>query len=365
MFSEKDLQALLDYSAESPVLTVYLNTDPTAITTEAAKIRLRNLLKTVDLHEDIQAVEDYINLEYDWAAKGVVIFSSQQEGFFQTYQFNLSVPDKVFVGEHPVIRPIAHLSGIFTGWSVVLVDKEKARLFSFELGELVEVRGVTGEDVKQIKRGGGDAMLGRKGGSSASGNVEKIIEQNIKEMVEYATEFFNAHHIRRIMIGGTDENVARFKEELPKAWQSLVVGEFPMSMTANFAEVIEKATLEALAANKKVINNLVEKSITMAASGGIGAIGLIDTLNAIHEGRVKTLLVLEDFEEAGFRCDGCGYLTTQSLEKCPFCGGHFNRIDSTVEMAVQEALQKGAEVKVVEENEQLEKAGSIAAIMRY
>ena len=365
MFSEKDLQALLDYSAVSPVLSVYLNTDPTVITTEAAKIRLRNLMKTVDLPEDVQAVEDYINLEYDWAARGVVIFSSQQEDFFQAYQFNLSVPDKVYVGDRPVIRPLAHLTETFTGWSVVLVDKEKARLFSFDLGELVEIEGVTGEDVKQIKRGGGDAMLGRKGGSGASGNVEKIIEKNIKEMVAYATEFFNAHHIRRIMIGGTDENVARFKEELPKAWQSLVVGEFPMSMTANSAEVFEKAIQESLAANKKVIENLVDKSITMAASGGTGATGLIDTLNAIHEGRVKTLLVLEDFEEAGFRCDGCGYLTTQPLEKCPFCGGQFDRIDSAVEMAVQEALQKGADVKILEENDQLDKAGSIAAIMRY
>ncbi len=103
----------------------------------------------------------------------------------------------------------------------------------------------------------------------------------------------------------------------------------------------------------------------MAAKGGIGVIGLIDTLNAIHEGRVKSLLVLENFEEEGFRCNGCGYLTTQSLEKCPFCGGQFERIDSAVEMAVQEALRKNAEVKIVEENESLEKAGSISAILRY
>lgn len=365
MFSEKDLQMLLDYSAESPMLTVYLNTDPTEVTNEAAQIRLRNMLKTVDLPEDVQAVEEYISLEYDWAARGVAIFSSQQEDFFQAYQFNLSVPDQVFVDEKPVIRPLAYLQEAFTGWSVVLVDKEKARLFSFDLGELKEVEGITGEDVKQIKRGGGDALLGRKGGSSASGNVEKIIEQNIKDMIDFATEFFGIHHIRRIMIGGTDENVARFKEELPKAWQSLVVGEFPMSMTANYGEVIEKATQEALTAHKKVIDNLIEKSITMAAKGGIGVTGLIDTLNAIHEGRVKTLLVLEDFEEEGFRCSGCGYLTTQSLEKCPFCGGQFERIDSAVEMAVQEALQKSADVKVVEENEQLKKAGAISAILRY
>ena len=44
MFSEKDLQTLLDHSVESQVLSVYLNTDPSEINTEAAKLRLRNLL---------------------------------------------------------------------------------------------------------------------------------------------------------------------------------------------------------------------------------------------------------------------------------------------------------------------------------
>ncbi len=60
------------------------------------------------------------------------------------------MPDKVYVGQRPVIRPIVHLKDTFTGWSVILVDKEKARLFSFDLGELVEMEGVTGEDVKQL-----------------------------------------------------------------------------------------------------------------------------------------------------------------------------------------------------------------------
>jgi len=85
----------------------------------------------------------------------------------------------------------------------------------------------------------------------------------------------------------------------------------------------------------------------------------------IHAGRVKTLFVSQDFEQEGYRCKGCGYLTTQELETCPFCGGKFARIDVAVEMAVKETLQKNAEVKVITESEALEKAGHIAAILRY
>lgn len=365
MFSEKDLQALLDYSEEGRVLSLYLHTDPSKVNTEAAKLRLRNLLKSVDLAEDIQAVEDYVTLEYDWSARGLVVFSNQNAGFFQTYQFGLSVPDKVYVGKKPTLRPLVRLLDTFSGWSVVLVDKQGARLFSFDLGELGEVEGVIGDEVKQAKRGGGNAMPGRMGGSGASAKVENIIERNIKEVIDIAADFFSQHHIRRIMIAGTDDNIARFRDELPKSWQSLVVGEFPMSMNASHTEVLEQATEKALAAQKNLNNKLVAQAITLSAKGGAGVTGLIDTLNAIHEGRVRTLLVSQDFEEEGYRCTGCGYLTTQELDDCPFCGGTFEMIEAAVERAVQEALQKQADVKVVRNNEEIEKAGHIMAILRY
>jgi peptide chain release factor subunit 1 len=365
MFSDKDLKALLDYSSEGRVLSVYLNTDPTQVQAEAAKIQLRNLLKTVDLPDDVQAVERYINYEYDWAAKGVVLFSNQSANYFRTFQFGLPVPDKVFDGDKPIIRPYVHLLDNFSGWGVVLVDKQGARLFSFHMGNLVEMEGVLGDEVKQLKRGSGDAMFGRKGGSDPSGKVENIIERNIKEVIEYATSFFSHHHIRRIMIGGTDDNIARFREELPKSWQSLVVSDFSMSMSAPHQEVLQQATQEAMVAQKRINQALVDQAITLAAKGSNGVIGLIDTLNAIHEGRVKNLLVLQDFEQAGYGCNGCGYLTVQELKTCPFCSGSFDRIEHAVEMAVQETLKKNAEAKVILENEALAKAGQIAALLRY
>jgi peptide subunit release factor 1 (eRF1) len=177
--------------------------------------------------------------------------------------------------------------------------------------------------------------------------------------------FFEQHHIRRIMIGGTDDNVARFKDALPKSWQSLVVGEFPMSMLASDSEVLEQATEEALSAQKKVNISLVNQAVTLAAKGSNGVIGLIDTLNAIHEGRVRILLVSQDFEQEGYRCSGCGYLTTQELEICPFCGDSFEKIDAAVEMAVRKTLQKNAEVKILADVEKLVESGNISAILRY
>ncbi|NLN70135.1 MAG: hypothetical protein GX142_05050 [Chloroflexi bacterium] len=365
MFSEKDLSELLDYSSQSGVLSVYLNTNPVEVQADTAKIQLRNLLKTIDLVEDVQAVERYVDLEYDWSSKGVIVFSDQRGGFFKAYQLDISVPDRAFLGQQPVIRPLVQLMETYTGWGVVLVDKQSARLFSFNLGALVESESILGDEVKQTKRGGGDTMFGRGSSLDASGKVESIIERNTKTIVEYAASFFKQHHIRRILIGGSEENIVRFKEALPKAWQSLIVGNFPISMTAGHPEIQGQTSQAVLESQRKINRRLINQAVTLTAKGVNGVTGLIDTLNAIHEGRVKILLVSPDFEQAGFRCEGCGYLAVQDVKTCPFCNGNFKRIDDAVEMAVRETLRNNAEVKVIGDDPALTQAGQIVAILRY
>lgn len=367
MFSEKDLQSLLDYSTEGgQVLSLYLNTDPGERSAEATQLALKQYLKSIDASEDIRVIEQYMELTYDWTSKGLVIFSQQGgKSLFKAYKFNLPVRDKVAVGERPLLRPLVRLMDVFSGWGIALVDSQKVRLFSFDLGEVEEKKIVLGDDIKQVKHGGGTAVAGRMVGTGAGSSVDNIIDRNIKEAAEVAGVFFTRTHIRRIMLGGTEENIARFKQALLKTWQALVAVDLPIQMSASDFEITETLLREAEAIQKALASRLVDQAITLAAKGGPGAKGLIDTLNANHEGRIKTLLVDEDYEQAGFRCLGCGYLTMQEVGQCPFCGGAFEIIPAAVEMAVRESLLKKADVRVLREDEALRGVGHIAAILRY
>ncbi len=99
-----------------------------------------------------------------------------------------------------------------------------------------------GETVRHTKRGGGSQTPGRRGGvAGQTGYVEEVTERNMREAVEFAIHFFAEKNVRRIVIGGTEDNVALFRNQLPKAWQSLVIGSFPISMLATHTEVLERA----------------------------------------------------------------------------------------------------------------------------
>ncbi|MBG0787871.1 MAG: hypothetical protein H0S79_22515, partial [Anaerolineaceae bacterium] len=124
MFSEKDLQSLLDYSTEGgQVLSLYLNTDPGERSAEATQLALRHLLESNGLPDDVQAIEQYVNLTYDWAAKGLVIFSQQgEQSLFKVFKFNLPIHDQVAMGTRPLLRPLVRLMDAFSGWGIALVD---------------------------------------------------------------------------------------------------------------------------------------------------------------------------------------------------------------------------------------------------
>ncbi len=101
------------------------------------------------------------------------------------------------------IKPLADIFDLYGGYGVVLVDRQGARVFHFHLGDLVEQEGVLGELVKHTKRGGSASFVGQRGAPSGHSHYEdEVVDRNIKEIVTFATHFFEEKHVRRILIGG-------------------------------------------------------------------------------------------------------------------------------------------------------------------
>lgn len=374
MISERELQELAAYvPGDTPVVSLYLNVDPTQRTTEAYKLRLRGLLKDADrpeLADDLDAIEKYIEHQYDWSGKGVVLFSNQSEGLWKSYP--IAVPlakSRLEIGRRPFIRPLVHLLDTYGSFGVVIVDRQGARLYDIHMGQLLESKGFLGEEIRRVKKGGGSTRGGgiasRSGGRGGSQRERELATQNLRNMVEETTAFFETKKLKHLLIAGTGETVAQFREMLPKQLQDAIVGTFSMEMTAKDNEVLERSLEIVRLADQKREGGLVSSAITGAAKGSNGVIRLDDTLGAVSEGRVQTLIVSEGFQAPGYRCKSCTYLTAQVLSACPFCGGEIREISDAVELAIQRVTEQGGKVEIIEEKKKLDAAGGIAALLRY
>lgn len=362
MFTEEDLQELMDFRSEgAPVLSLYLNVDPTQHTKDEYKLILKGLLKEVADEaspRDIAEVERYFDFQYDWQGRGVAIFSCMEEGFWRAYSLAVPVKNHVFVADRPYIKPFTDVLDAYGRYGVVLVDREGARLFLFQLGELREASGTFSEGLKRHKQGGWAQARYQR-------HVDELAQQNLRRAAELTAEFCRKTGCDRLILGGTEDNLAQFKGMLPKALQEQVVGSFSIDITAPEAEVLARSLEVIREAEKRREEELVERMVTAAAKGGAGVIGLADTLGAVYEGRVHILLVAEGYRAEGYLCSQCGYIAAQEKEKCPFCGGEVERIDDAVDLIVRRVLDSGGQVEVVEDSPALKRAGSIGAILRY
>jgi peptide chain release factor subunit 1 len=366
MLTETNLQELLSYQTDHQVLTVYLNTNPTEGSSDAYKLNLRSMLKDINLPLDVLAVDNYFSREFDRTGRTVAVFSCAPDDFFRAYSLAIPLRNQIIVSDRPHVKPLASLLDYYGGYGVVLVDKQGARLFSFHLGELKEQEGILGESVRHTKRGGASAKPGVRGGISGQTRYEdEVAERNIRDVAEFATHFFSENNVRRVLIGGTEENIAFLRTQLPKSWQSLIVGTFPMSMTASKVEVLERAMVIGKEAEYRKEELILKKLVTGAAKERGGVLNLDDTLGAVHDGRVQALVIQEGYRALGYRCQGCGYITAKELPACQFCGSKFEQIPDAVEMAVYRVMKAGGEVEVLQHEHKVSGFENIGAFLRY
>ncbi|MBI4927950.1 MAG: hypothetical protein HY835_09300 [Anaerolineae bacterium] len=365
MITENDLRELVEFNASAPVLSLYLGTDPSEGNTDAHKLRARSMIKDINLPQDVEAINRYLDHEYNWSGRGVAIFSCAPEGFFRAFPTGVPVRSAVHISDRPSVKILTELLDNYGGYGVALVDKQGARLFHFHLGSLMEQEGVVGEEVKHTKQGGSSSVHGQRGGvAGMKHSVEEQVVRNMRESAEFAVRFFESKHIRRILVGGTDENVKQFLGSLPKAWQSLVMGTFAISLTANHAEVQARALEVGKQAELRKEDSIVEQVITGAAKLSGAVVGLDDTLAAVNEGRVQTLVIPEGFRKVGYRAREDGHL----LVKPPLEGAaaeEYEKVFDVVDLAVNKVMRQGGDVEVIKANEAFEKAGNIGAVLRY
>ncbi|HNT74316.1 MAG TPA: hypothetical protein PKH77_04755 [Anaerolineae bacterium] len=367
MFDEKTLRELASLEANGPILSVYLDVDSTQHSAEEYKLILREMLKHVDgqaNHEDVEAVKRYVDLAYDWSGRGLALFSRTDEDLW--YAFTLAVPvsSGVTVAAKPYISPLVELNGLYGRYVVALVDRQGGRFFLFEMGHLVDQEGTVGEDIRRVRKGRGSSVVGMRGGAPASGRKEaELVQRNLKDCATALSHFCQRHHPRQLLLAGAEHTIAQFQEYLPGALKDVVVGAFAADMDAKEGEIQERAFIilaELMAARKQ---SVIEATVTAAAKGQNGALGLEETLHVAHEGRVQVLVVEQHYHAPGYRCAGCGYLTTQPQGACSFCNGTFTEIPDAVEAVVSQVVEKGGTVEVIDSHMMMN--AHIGALLRY
>jgi peptide chain release factor subunit 1 len=361
------LERLLAFNgAGTPVLSLYLTVAPTRRTKYQSRLHLKDLLKKSNsdpgqVLEDIARIADYLQNEYDWQGQGLAIFSCLPKKFWQVVRLPMAVQDSAGAAEQPYVRPLLGILSSQMRYGVALVDREVARLYGIYLGEIQELDEKRRLVPKHHKQMEASPKLQRQ--------AEEAAMQNLKQAADDAVALFEKFNAQQIILAGQAEPVVMFKEYLPKAWQALVVGELALDTNASTAHVMAKANEVIARLEAERQKALVEALANDAHKRGVtGALGLSDTLMALTEGKVMTLIVAQDFIAQGYQCENCGFLAAEKIEPCPLCGHQMRRVEHAVDLAIRRALENNAQVETVRAKDaaqRLKELGGIGAMLRY
>lgn len=365
MFNENLLRELATIEGSGPILSVYLNLDPTKHTLEESKLILQEMLREAESEAedaDLKAIEQYINLEFNGTGQSLIFFSRQADELWQIIPLAVPVRSGVTVARKPYISPLVEIDGLYGRFAVALVDQQGARFSLFQMGELVTQEGFLGQELQGARKEKGSSRVGMHGGGSKNKRAE-IAHRNYRDMVAELAKFCQKYKPRRLLLAGTDINVARIQKLLPLDLANTVVGTFAADMETSPTQLCGTSLqlLESLGRQRK--EALVDTVITAAAKGSNGVIRLGETLSAAQQGSIQVLVVGRDYHAPGYRCRGCGYLTAQQLDICPFCQAEFEEIPDAAEAVVAQVVEKGGTVQVVDD--EIIGAAKIGALLRY
>jgi peptide subunit release factor 1 (eRF1) len=310
---------------------------------------------------DLERISSWVRAGFDRShVRGLAFFACSADGFFDVVESPLAVSNEIVVNHTPHVRPLESILQAYERFAVLLVDRQRARLFRFEVGQLTEHT----EVFDAVPRG---EQAGHPAQGSRSAHVQRhsdeVAHRHLKHAAEVTFAELQQRPVEHVILGGPHAVVAELEGLLHPWIKERVADRLAISTSAGPDEVRQAAlTVEAAVARRSEAA-LVDR-LRNAVGAGRAVAGLEATLAALVERRVDLLLVSEGYTTEGWRCRSCRYLGPLG-RRCPVCAKDMDLVDDVVEEAVEEALANKCRVQMVRENADLDVLGRIGALLRF
>ncbi len=352
------------------VLSVFLNLDPTQFATANARSSAITSVMTAAAHkvdeadglsheermglrDDVERVREVLeNGEIAQnGTRAVAVYACGAEDLLEVIKLRRPVENKVCLERTPFVEPLV-LQGTDERWMVLLVNRRAARLF-FGPGDALEETDRLVDDVHQQHKVGGWSQL------NYQRSVEKEVSDHLQNAADLAFDLYKKQGADRVLVGVPAELITEFKGKLHPYLLERVAGKIQVDVeNASLDDVIAAAGPEITAHVMRCEREALDRLQAGVGSGGRGAAGIEEVLDALNQARVETLLIAENFHASGRVDFQAGLLLPETAD-----GGE--PVTDIVEPAIEKAIEQSANAMVVRHHTDLEPLGGIGAVLRF
>ncbi|HXY14593.1 MAG TPA: host attachment protein [Terriglobales bacterium] len=297
-------------------------------------------------------------------ARAKAIFACAGKNFWREFDFPPQLPaTQLFVNRQFHLKPLAQLLGAQPRLWAALVDRQRARFFDLRLDELTEREGLFRKP--PVRQGRSDGFAGYDGGH-AQRRVEDEALHHFKAVAEHLKNALEAGAFEKLIIGCHDTSWHELEAQLHPYVNSRLLGHFSADVAKLSSEQIrENATRILRESLDRRRRELVREVLDQAKSNSRGVTGLRRVLRSLELGEVQTLLIGENFRRPAIECPRCGHVDAHVVRQCPACGHDTRQLDDVCDAIIPVAIRRDIELFYVKDNEEFDRAGNIAALLRF
>jgi peptide subunit release factor 1 (eRF1) len=330
------------------------------------------------LRDDLQRILETAESLYGNHSRGKVIFACSELGIWR----ELDVPPRLDRSQLKVdsrfhLRPLVAAQAGSVRTCIALVNRLKARIFEMNPREVSprEMRaGEMQEDFRQRpdlefgplpRLGRSDGYLGYEAGHRER-RAENEIKNHFKLFVESLQMLLNREKFEALLIGCHDDAWPDLEPLLGNDLKRRLVGRFVVDPVGATAEEVREHTKRILEERHRAqLQGLLKETLGEAQRKGRGALGFRRVLLALERQEVQTLIVSNDFKAEASECPACHHLDTRMVRSCAICGKQTRELPDVTDALVDLALRSGADIEFCEPGAGLDKAGHVAALLRF
>lgn len=188
-------------------------------------------------NEEIERIKTYLHDSVSRSnVRSIVIFAGKK--IWQVYNLEFFLPSLLKISSNRYSEPLNEALDKYQKYLVVLVDREKAKLFTVHLGKIEEQKDVFNGEVPQNVKAkkidwGRDNKIFR--------HIEQHLDKHLEFIAKAVLEFANGKGIHFIILGGHKEIIPRMKAHLLYPLNKMVKGQF----TADLDLAIDKVLIKS------------------------------------------------------------------------------------------------------------------------
>jgi peptide subunit release factor 1 (eRF1) len=316
------------------------------------------------LREDLEKILTIAEGLHGNHSRGKAIFACREQGIWRELDIPpRPEPSQITVNSRFHLRPLVDAKSGLPRTCIALVNRKKARIFELQDTEITQKSDLEFGPSPGAPRS--DGFQGYEAGHRER-HVGNMVMQHFKMFAESLLMLAHRDKFDALLIGCQDDSWPEIESQLHSDLKQKLRGRFPIDVLSATPEEVrqhaKRILIETMLTDQMA---LIREVMGEAQRNARGAIGLKHVLNALERQEVQTLLVLRGFKAEAVECPNCRHLDTRMVKTCAVCAHETRELSDVSDALVDLALRNGAEIRFIDGDPDMEKAGQVAALLRF